>query len=292
MLLLLALTSIAAAAYFTVDAVAAPARERRSAARRAASYGRVERRERVPPADVRGRILPALESRLAHYVARFTPRLDVDTVQQKLLAAGVSRRISPTRFLALKGAAILGGFLFGLLLGRPLVALAFAFCGFFAPDMWLTMKSRARKEQIRADLPDALDLLAVSVEAGLGFDAALSKLVEYTDGPLTEEFARALSEMRVGQSRHEALRHLGARTETAEMAAFTRALIQGDQLGISLSRLLRTQAADARMRREAAAEEKAMKAPVKMIFPTALFIFPAMFIVILGPAALSLARAF
>ncbi len=291
-MLLLALTCIAAAAYFTVDAVTAPARARRSAARRAATYGRVERRERLLPADVRGRMLTSLESRLAHYVVRFTPRLDADTVQQKLLAAGVSRRISPTRFLALKGAAILGGFLFGLLLGRPLVVLAFGFCGFFGPDMWLTMKGRARKEQIRADLPDALDLLAVSVEAGLGFDGAITKLTEHMHGPLADEFGLSLGEMRIGESRQEALKKMAERVAVPEMAAFTRAVIQADQLGISLGRILRVQAAEARNRRQMAAEERAMKAPIKMLFPTVMFIFPAMFIVILGPAFLNLSKLF
>jgi tight adherence protein C len=160
------------------------------------------------------------------------------------------------------------------------------------PDTALTFRARSRKEAIRAELPDCLDLLAVSVEAGMGFDGAIQKLTDHMEGPLVDEFSLALGEMRVGESRADALRHLVDRVDVNEMAAFVRAIIQADQLGISLGRILRVQAADARHRRQAAAEEKAMKAPIKMLFPTALFIFPAMFVVVLGPAMLSLLEIF
>jgi tight adherence protein C len=160
------------------------------------------------------------------------------------------------------------------------------------PDVVLTFKTRSRKETLRAELPDALDLLAVSVEAGMGFDGAISKLTEHMDGPLAEEFALTLGEMRIGESRSNALTKMMHRVATPELAAFVRAIIQADQLGISLGRILKVQAADSRMRRQLAAEERAMKAPIKMLFPTVLFIFPAMFIVILGPAFLNLADLF
>jgi tight adherence protein C len=168
----------------------------------------------------------------------------------------------------------------------------FAAMLFVLPDTALTFRARSRKEEIRAELPDCLDLLAVSVEAGMGFDGAIQKLTEHMEGPLVDEFHMALGEMRVGESRADALRHLVERVDVNEMAAFVRAIIQADQLGISLGRILRVQAADARHRRQAAAEERAMKAPIKMLFPTALFIFPAMFVVILGPAMLSLLELF
>jgi tight adherence protein C len=164
--------------------------------------------------------------------------------------------------------------------------------GFFGPDYLVSIYARRRRERIRAALPDALDLLAVSVEAGLGFDGAISKLTEHMDGPLAEEFGLTLSEMRIGESRGEALRRLGERADTPEISSFTRAIIQADQLGTSLGRILRVQAADTRLRRQAAAEEKAMKAPIKMLFPTVLFIFPAMFLVILGPAILNIDEIF
>jgi len=141
-------------------------------------------------------------------------------------------------------------------------------------------------------MPDALDLLAVSVEAGLGFDGAIMKLMDHMKGPLAEEFALTLGEMRVGQTRQEALKNLSERTDLQEMSSFTRAIIQADQLGISLGRILRVQASDSRIKRQAAAEEKAMKAPIKMMFPTALFIFPVIFIVALGPAALNMSSVF
>jgi tight adherence protein C len=164
--------------------------------------------------------------------------------------------------------------------------------GFLGPDYALTLKARGRKEKIRADLPDALDLLAVSVEAGLGFDASLAKLNEHMDGPLAQEFGLTLSEMRIGESRAEALKRMSERVDAPELSAFTRAIIQADQLGTTLGRILRVQAADARLRRQAAAEERAMKAPIKMLFPTVLFIFPAMFLVILGPAILNVQKLF
>jgi tight adherence protein C len=145
---------------------------------------------------------------------------------------------------------------------------------------------------VSAELPDALDLLAVSVEAGLGFDGAISKLTEHMEGPLIDEFELALSEIRVGESRSEALKRMAERVPAQEMASFVRSIIQADQLGISLGRLLRVQATDARLKRQAAAEEKAMKAPIKMLFPLVMFIFPAMFIVILGPAFLNLGKLF
>jgi tight adherence protein C len=165
-----------------------------------------------------------------------------------------------------------------------------AIVGFLMPDVIVTMSMRSRREQIRVELPDALDLLAVSVEAGLGLDGAITKLTEHMNGPLVEEFAMTLGEMRIGESRHVALRNMAERVPSRELAAFVRSVIQADQLGISLGRILRVQAADSRMRRQAAAEEKAMKAPIKMLFPTVLFIFPAMFVVILGPALLNLSH--
>jgi tight adherence protein C len=154
----------------------------------------------------------------------------------------------------------------------------------------LTMRVRRRRELVKAQLPDTLDLLAVSVEAGLGLDGALAKLTEHMEGPLVDEFALTLGEIRIGESRQDALRKLTERIPTPEVAAFVRSVIQADQLGISLGRILRVQAADSRLRRQAAAEEKAMKAPIKMLFPTVLFIFPAMFLVILGPALLNLSH--
>jgi tight adherence protein C len=145
---------------------------------------------------------------------------------------------------------------------------------------------------VSAELPDALDILAVSVEAGLGFDGAVQKLTEHMEGPLIEEFELALGEIRIGEGRSEALKKMAERNASQEMASFVRAIIQADQLGISLGRILKVQAGDTRLKRQLLAEEKAAKAPIKMLFPTVLFIFPAMFIVILAPAFLNLAHFF
>ena len=174
-----------------------------------------------------------------------------------------------------------------------MLAMALGGVGFIAPGLHrLGMRGRQRRELIRTQLPDALDLLAVSVEAGLGFDGAVAKLTEHMEGALAEEFSLTLGEMRIGESRHDALKKLAERAGAPEVASFTRAIIQADQLGISLGRILRVQAADSRLKRQAAAEEKAMKSPIKMLFPTVIFIFPAMFIVILGPAMLNLLELF
>jgi tight adherence protein C len=159
----------------------------------------------------------------------------------------------------------------------------------------LPISGRRAPEAPRTDpctAADALDLLAVGVEAGLGFDGAISKLTDHMDGPLTEEFGLTLNEIRIGESRQDALKKLSERCDTPEVSGFSRAIIQADQLGISLGRILRVQATDTRLRRQAAAEEKAAKAPIKMLFPTVLFIFPAMFLVILGHAFLNLSKIF
>src|SRR5262249_38169744 len=183
---------------------------------------------------------------------------------------------------------------FGLVLaglGSPISGVLFApvlgAAGFVGSDWFLMLKIRGRREAIRSELPDALDLLAVSVEAGLGFDGAVTKLSEHMQGPLIDEFTLTLNEMRVGEARPVALRKMAERVDAPELSNFVRAVIQADQLGISLGRILRVQAADSRLRRQAAAEERAMKAPIKMLFPTVLFIFPAMFLVILGPALMN-----
>ena len=225
-------------------------------------------------------------------------RENLEQVQQRLIAAGLAS-VSPSSFLATKGVLAIAGAFVGLVIwvgtGSAmgfLMLIGFAGIGYMAPGFIVGSRVRRRRDAVQAALPDALDLLAVSVEAGLGFDAAISKLVEHMDGPLIDEFGLALSEMRVGESRQDALKKLSARIDSPELGAFVRAIIQADQLGISLGRILRVQAVDSRLKRQTAAEEKAMKAPIKMLFPTVVFIFPAMFIVILGPAMLNLAKVF
>jgi tight adherence protein C len=298
--ILLGILCLAGAAYLVGEAMTLPARERRSSVQRAANYGNVRSVLGLRQLPFRQRVLAPLGDRLARWTLRLHPRTTVEGVSARLLAAGLARRISPTTFLAFKSALALGGLVLGALFGGAVagaggvlfLAVALAGVGFIAPDFVVSGKARSRKDSIRAELPDALDLMAVSVEAGLGFDGALSKLTEHMEGPLADEFALTLSEIKIGESRQDALKKLADRTETPELSSFVRSIIQADQLGISLGRILRVQATDSRLKRQAAAEEKAMKAPIKMLFPTVLFIFPAMFLVILGPAFLNLSKLF
>ena len=300
LLILLAIVFLAAAAYLVGEAVTAPAREREISVNRAANYGKVRAAlgEREQP--FRDRVIGPTRDRLARLVLRIHPKTTLDGVRSRLLAAGLGRTVTPTGFLAAKAAAGIGGLVLGMLFGGALVGGAgillfgamLGGLGFLAPDFVVGMRARKRREAIRSQLPDALDLLAVSVEAGLGFDGAISRLIDHMDGPLTEEFGLTLNEIRIGESRQDALKKLSERADTPEISGFTRAIIQADQLGISLGRILRVQASDTRQRRQAAAEEKAAKAPIKMLIPTVLFIFPAMFLVILGPAFLNLSKIF
>jgi tight adherence protein C len=294
------LVCLAASAYFVGDAVTAPARERRTSVRRAAQYGDFKPALGRVQRPFRERVLIPLGDRLAKWTLKLHPKTTVEGVSTRLLAAGLGRTVSPTAFLAFKSGLALVGIFLGVLFGGAAASaggvlfcsVAFAGLGFIAPDFFVSAKARSRKDRIRAELPDALDLMAVSVEAGMGFDGAISKLTEHMDGPLADEFALTLSEIRIGEARPDALKKLASRTDTPELNSFVRSIIQADQLGISLGRILRVQATDSRLKRQAAAEEKAMKAPIKMLFPTVLFIFPAMFLVILGPAFLNLSKIF
>jgi tight adherence protein C len=297
--LLLGTFMLGAAAFLVGEAVALPARERRLSIRRAATYGKVRLASRVGQESFRERALEPLVQKLAGWTLKLNPKTTVDSVSAKLLSAGLSRTVTPSGFLAAKAGLAVGGGLLGLALGAAVgafggfvFAVIFGFLGFRLPDLFVSGRAKQRREQVRAELPDALDLLAVSVEAGLGFDGAMGKITDHMEGALVEEFGLALSEMRVGEGRADALRKMAERVPAPELAAFVRAIIQADQLGMSLGRILRVQAADSRLRRQAAAEERAMKAPIKMLFPTVLFIFPAMFLVVLGPAFLNIMKVF
>jgi tight adherence protein C len=299
-LLVLAVICLAGAAYMLGQLATQTQQERQRFVKRVSNYG-IQQETIVKPAEesLKARVAEPVIEKFAKLVLRVNPKTTIDGVAYKLVSAGVSRRISPTTFLALKGICPI---VFGLLAiavassMSPLMTFAmvagFGALGFIGPDYIVNSKIKSRQEKIRAQLPDALDLLAVSVEAGLGFDSAVSKLTESLEGPLIDEFNLTLSEIRVGEARPEALRKLSERAQVSELSAFTRALIQADTLGISLGRILRVQAADTRERRQSLAEERAMKAPIKMLFPTVLFIFPSMFIVTIGPAFLSLTGLF
>jgi tight adherence protein C len=294
----LAALFVGLAVFLLAEVVTLPARERAGSIRRAVGYGRVRGASTgVGDRAFKERALVPLADGLSRAALRVTPRASMESVGLKLLRAGLGRKISPKAFLASKTGLALGVFFLALVAAGPsskgmLLAFVFGAVVFMLPDLFLTYKTRSRKEVLSAALPDTLDLLAVSVEAGLGFDAAISKVKEHMDGPLSEEFALTLGEMRIGESRPNALQKMVQRVDTPEFSAFVRAVIQADQLGISLGRILKVQAEDSRTRRQLAAEEKAMKAPIKMLFPTVLFIFPALFVVILGPALMNLGEIF
>jgi len=299
MLLFLAFLCLAGAVFLIGEVATLPSRERERSIRRASNYGFVRIASPLDAKKFRERAMEPMRENLARWVLKATPRTSLESISLKLLGAGLGRRISPTGFLAAKGIVAAVGALAGVMVGSMagsatglLLTGGLAAGGFFAPDYFVTLKARGRRERIKADLPDALDLLAVSVEAGLGFDGAIAKITEHMDGPLADEFSLTLGEMRIGESRSDALKRMADRVDAPELSSFTRAIIQADQLGTSLGRILRVQAADSRLRRQAAAEEKAMKAPIKMLFPTVLFIFPSIFLVILGPAFMNLEKVF
>jgi len=171
-------------------------------------------------------------------------------------------------------------------------ALAGAAAGFFLPDLLLYNAGQKRQAHIRTELPDAMDMLTICVEAGLGFDAALAQVARAGSGPLAAELARALQEMQIGKTRTEALRSMAGRTTSPELRAFASALVQAGELGISVASVLREQAKEMRLRRRQWAEEQAQKVPVKILFPLLFCLFPALFVVILGPAAVTITHMF
>jgi tight adherence protein C len=300
-MLILATFLVFAAAWFLVAGVTVKQREVAVALRRARRYGTRNQREIETSKDVNERIVGPLLARMASLALRVAPRTSTEAIRARLMSAGLARTMPPQTFLALKAGCALSPVALGLVvlltgvIPRPIgliVAAGGGVLGFIAPEFFVKSRIRGRQESMQAELPKVLDMLCVSVEAGLGFDQALSKLSERMEGPLVDEFALVLHEMRVGATRATALRNLAERVDVPEISQFTRALIQADQLGIALSRILRVQSADMRLRRQLAAEEKAMKAPVKMLFPTVLFIFPSLFVVVLGPAVLALVEAF
>lgn len=230
---------------------------------------------------------------------RISPAETLEKMKRKLQAAGNPYGIDVGAFMGLKVLSVFLLSLFGIFLslnkgfGQVLkTGLSFGIAGYLIPEVWLNSRVAARKAEIQQDLPDVLDLLTVSVEAGLGFDAAIGKVVEKSRGALAQEFARLLQEIRVGRPRREALRELSDRLQVEDFSTFTATLIQADQLGVSIGKILRIQSETMRMRRRQRAEEAAMKAPVKILIPMVFFIFPVLLIVLLGPAILNLITVF
>jgi tight adherence protein C len=211
-------------------------------------------------------------------------------ITMKLLRAGVTRRLTAELFMAVRvlltGLGLLAGFTFAHGAGRFLLAITFAATGIFLPGFLLSKAATRRADRINAQLPHFVDQLAIAIEAGMSFDAALTYLVDANDGPLEDEMTRVLNELRIGESRRMAIRSFAERVGSDDAMNFANAVVASDQLGSPLAGILRSQAADLRHRRQMYAEERAQKAPVKMLFPMVIFILPVMFVIILGPAFL------
>jgi len=248
---------------------------------------------------IASRLLRPLARSLGEKIAGLVPRRRADQLRHRLLIAGVSAKVGPEEFVVMQGVGFGAGILLGLLLGKASgyqgfgllrMVVILAAMGLFAPVAWLRRKQDERQASIRRDLPDVLDLLAISVEAGVGFEGALEVVTRHFDGELSGEFARTLQEMELGLPRREALQNLKRRTEVAELSNFVLILVQADALGMPIGRVLRTQATEMRFKRRAWARERAARLPVKIMFPLTVFILPALFVVILGPAAISIAH--
>lgn len=224
-------------------------------------------------------------------VLRYTPGSTLDGLRRKLVLAGNPGGLEVRDLLGIQGLLLLGlPGVYVLLAGlfraapSPIVALALGGVGFRLPLFYLGRRIGQRQNAIQRALPDTLDLLTICVEAGLGFDAAIGRVVEKHDDELSGEFGRVLTEMRMGRSRRDALRAIVERTDVGDLNTFVSAIVQSEQLGVPISKVLLTQSAQMRVRRRQRAEELAHKAPIKMLFPMVFLIFPAIFVVILGPA--------
>jgi tight adherence protein C len=247
------------------------------------------------------RVLGPLLDRSLAMGKKFAPTDQTEKIRHKLEVAGNPPGWSPDRVTSMKFLGLVTFLAIGLLLsllfgfGLPValvVCVLAALLGFMAPNLYLYQLGYDRTNKMQRALPDALDLLTISVESGLGFDAALSQVARNTDGPLSEEFARVLQEMQIGMGRGAALRALGERTHVDEVKQFSSAMVQADQLGIPISQVLRVQSREIRTKRRQRAEEQAQKVAVKILMPLIFFILPCLFIAVLGPAAITIVESF
>jgi tight adherence protein C len=237
---------------------------------------------------------------LGKVLNRFTPIGYLNKLQHKLMLAGTPANLDAPSLVVIKVFTTIFGIILAFFAQRVagsgfqrLVLILFPIVlGFFGPDAWLSRKVEERRSSMQRSLPDVLDLLVISVEAGLGFDSALARVVSTVPGPLTEEFFRMLQETRVGVSRRDAMRHLMERSDLDELRSFLLAMMQAEAFGVAIARVLRVQADEMRVKRRQRAQEKAFAAPVKIVFPLVFCIFPALFIVLLGPAAIQISGAF
>ncbi len=244
------------------------------------------------------RVLVPMFKKLADIALRFTPEKQLEATRRRIELAGYPKGMTPASFwvqrIFLTLVLGVGAFvLFFIVAPRPIgQALGFtigaAALGYMLPAMQLSSKINRRKKEIVKALPDALDLLTICVEAGLGFDAAMSKVVEKWDNDLAKEFAHVLRDIQLGKLRREALRDMANRVDVPDVSTFIAAIIQADQLGVSIAKILRIQSDQMRLKRRQRAQEQAQQAPVKMMIPLVFLVFPSIWIVLLGPAAIVL----
>jgi tight adherence protein C len=247
------------------------------------------------------RIIGPLTERFVGAGRRLTPDERMDKIRSRLDLAGNPARWDVDRVLGLKALGLILGIFLGIVIpplfgagprGIVLTTLALAALGWFAPTMWIYQVGYDRTEQMRRELPDALDLLTISVEAGLAFDAALAQVARNSDGPLAKELFRVLQEMQIGTGRADALRALAERTDVEELRIFVGAMVQADTFGVPIAKVLRVQSKEMRVKRSQRAEEKAQQVPVKILFPLIFCILPALFIVVMGPAGIKIFQQF
>lgn len=246
------------------------------------------------------RVLKPMLRRLNRMGRYLTPASSIAQLQQSLIVAGLPGGLTVTDFMGLRflAGASLSGLIFALMITRqsPAQAVMMAggafIIGLYLPNLWLNSKKKARQKAIARALPDTLDMMSICVDAGLGFEAAIQKVAFQSDNALALELRRVISEIRVGVARGDALRHLAERTQVPDVASFVAVLVQADRLGIAIRNVLTTQSVQMRIQRRQRAEEAAGKAPIMMMIPLALFIFPALFAIILGPAIPRLMNAF
>jgi tight adherence protein C len=245
------------------------------------------------------RIIFPLARKMGEMATRFTPQNALQNTMRKLELAGNPGRMEPSMVLLMQfGAAVLFGGLLVMVFTVAntnwpfsriaLIVVGFTVLGFYFPQLWLQSKINKRQKEVRLGMPDALDLLTICVEAGLGFDAAMAKVAEKWTNELSLSFGRVIREIQLGKLRREAMRDMAERVGISELTSFVAAVIQSEQLGVSMAKVLRIQSDQMRIKRRQMAEEEAHKAPIKMLIPMALLIFPSLMIVLLTPAALKL----
>jgi tight adherence protein C len=293
-LLLAVVTTGVAVAYITFVVGVQMQRSRSGSSRRLA--GLRPERDVMEQNLVERALIPAMR-RLGAFGMRFTPQAWAQRTRRRLIRAAWYPAIDETSWAAIRVISLVAAVVGYLVLAgvtdgatRWLLLFIFGLAGYAGPDQILNRRVTDRVNAIERDLPDLIDLLVISIEAGLGFEMALDRVVQHVPGELSDEFSRMLQETRVGVSRYEAMRSLADRTDVDVLNSFVLAMNQADTFGVSIGRMLRVQADEMRIRRRQRAQEKAFAAPVKMVVPLVLCIFPAIFIVLLGPAAINIMR--